>query len=127
MKNTSRYVYAWWDQNNSQHPGALMTMTTDYAEKRGYRRVSVECDISYKMLDSSVEEEEVGRVANLSGRGLMFIAERGVPLNSELEIRIAPGNSLTPPLRARVKVVRMEKQRRGSGYEIGAVIQETYE
>ena len=114
------------DENNNQSPGKIMTMSTDYAEKRGYRRVSVECDISYKMLDSTVDEEEVGKVANLSGRGLMFIAERGVPVNAELEIRIAPGNSLTPPLRARVKVVRMEKQRRGGGYEIGAVIQETY-
>lgn len=101
-------------------------MTTDYAEKRSYRRVSVECDIYFKMLDSTVDEESVGRVVNLSGRGLMFIAERGVPMNVELEIRISPGNELTPPLRARVKVVRMEKQKRGGGYEIGAVIQETY-
>ncbi|MBI3560119.1 MAG: PilZ domain-containing protein [Gammaproteobacteria bacterium] len=104
-----------------------MTMTTEYAEKRSYRRVSIECAIYYKMLDSSVVEEEMGHVANLSGRGLMFIAERGVPINAELEIRISPGNELTPPLRARVKVVRMEKQRRGGGYEIGAVIQQTYE
>lgn len=103
-----------------------MSTTTDYAEKRTYRRVSVDCDIHYKMMDSNLDEEAVGRVANLSGRGLMFIAERGVPLNSELEIRISPGNTLTPPLHARVKVVRMEKQRRGGGYEIGAVIQETY-
>jgi hypothetical protein len=114
-------------KNKSSMQGTGMTMTTEYAEKRSYRRVSVECDIYYKMLDSAEEEEEVGRVANLSGRGLMFIAERGVPLNVELEIRISPGNQLTPPLRARVKVVRMEKQKRGGGYEIGAVIQQTYE
>ena len=104
-----------------------MTMATDYDEKRGYRRVSVECEIFFKMLDSDINEQEVGQVANLSGRGLMFIAEVGVPLNAELDIRISPGNQLTPPLHARVKVVRMEKQRRGGGYEIGAVIQETYE
>jgi hypothetical protein len=102
-------------------------MTTDFTEKRSYKRVDVEADIRFKMIDAGDDEEEVGQVANLSGRGMMFISEIGVPVNAELEIRIAPGNDLTPPLHARVKVVRMEKQRRGSGYEIGAVIQETYD
>ena len=102
-------------------------MTVDYEEKRSYKRVKVDAEIRYKMLDTDVEEEESGRVANLSGRGLMFIAERGVPLNSELEIVIQPGSSVTPPLHARVMVVWMEKQRRGTAYEIGAVIQETYD
>ena len=69
--------------------------------------------------------QEMGQLENISGRGLMFIAERGVPINSELEIRVEPGNDLTPPLHAKVQVVRMEKQRRGNQYEIGAVIRET--
>lgn len=100
---------------------------SEYTEKRSYKRVKVECNIHYKMLDSDVEEEEVGQLENISGRGMMFIAERGVPLSAELEIRVEPGNDLTPPLHARVQVVRMEKQRKGGGYEIGAVIRETYE
>ena len=97
----------------------------DYTEKRDYRRVKVECAVYYKMLDTELEEEEVGQLENISGRGLMFIAEMGVPMSSELEIRVEPGNDLTPPLHAKVQVVRMEKQRRGQGYEIGAVIRET--
>jgi len=99
----------------------------EFTEKRSYKRVKVECDIHYKMLDSEIEENEIGQLENISGRGLMFIAERGVPLNAELEIRVEPGNNLTPPLHAKVQVVRMEKQRKGGGYEIGAVIRETYE
>ncbi len=97
----------------------------DYTEKRDYRRVKVECAIYYKMLDTEIEEEEVGQLENISGRGMMFISDIGVPMSSELEIRVEPGNDLTPPLHARVQVVRMEKQRRGQGYEIGAVIRET--
>ncbi len=100
---------------------------SDYTEKRSYKRVKVECHIHYKMIDTEIEEDEIGQLENISGRGMMFIAEKGVPLNSELEIRVEPGNDLTPPLHARVQVVRMEKQRRGNGYEIGAVIRETYE
>jgi len=96
---------------------------TDYSEKRSYKRVKVDCNIHFKMLDDD-EDEEIGRLENISGRGMMFIAERGVPMHAELEIRVEPGNQLTPPLHARVQVVRMEKQRRGNGYEIGAVIRE---
>lgn len=97
----------------------------EYSEKRSYKRVKVECDIHFRMMDE--EEEEVGHLENISGRGMMFVAERGVPLNAELEVRVEPGNELTPALHARVQVVRMEKQRRGTGYEIGAVIRETFE
>ena len=100
---------------------------TDYTEKRNYKRVKVECNIYYKMMDTEEESPDVGQLENISGRGLMFIAEKGVPMNAELEIRVSPGNDLTPPLHARVQVVRMEKQRRGNGYEIGAVIRETFE
>jgi len=100
---------------------------TDYTEKRNFKRVKVECNIYYKMMDTEEEEPDVGQLENISGRGLMFIAEKGVPMSSELEIRVSPGNDLTPPLHARVQVVRMEKQRRGNGYEIGAVIRETFE
>ena len=96
----------------------------EYKEKRGSKRVKVECDIFYKMLDDELDEGEVGRLENISGRGMMFIAERGVPIGAELEVRVEPGNKLTPELHARVQVVRMEKQRRGTGYEIGAVIRE---
>lgn len=96
----------------------------DFTEKRSAKRVKVDCVIHYKMTDTEVDEEDVGQLENISGRGMMFIAEKGVPLRAELEVRVEPGNDLTPPLHARVQVVRMEKQRRGQGYEIGAVIRE---
>ena len=64
-----------------------------------------------------------GKVRNLSGRGMMFIAQREVPVESHLEVRIQPDEK-TDSLHARVKVVRVAKPRRGDGFEIGAVIQE---
>ena len=54
----------------------------------------------------------------------MFISEQGIPKETLLEVNIAPVNDLTPPLHALVRVVRMAKQRHGTGYEIGAVIQQ---
>ncbi|MDH5180751.1 MAG: PilZ domain-containing protein [Gammaproteobacteria bacterium] len=97
-------------------------MPRDYDEKRDFIRVEVDCEIHYREVDSN--ENYVGRVKNLSGRGMMFISEFGIPPETVLEVKVAPQNDLTQPLHAEVRVVRMAKQRHATGYEIGAVIQQ---
>lgn len=97
-------------------------MPRDYDEKRDFIRVEVDCEVHCKELDSG--DNYVGRVKNLSGRGMMFISEVGVPPETVLEVRIEPQNDLTQPLHAEVRVVRMAKQRHANGYEIGAVIKQ---
>ncbi len=97
-------------------------MPREYDEKRDYIRVEVDCPIVFRAEGS--EEKELGKVRNLSGRGMMFIAQRELPVESRLEVLVKPENDITPPLHARVRVVRVAKPRRGDGFEIGAVIQE---
>ena len=101
-------------------------MTREYDEKRDFIRIDIDCEIVFKKLDSD-EEEQSGQVANLSGRGMMFISDTEIEKNIILEINIKPKNILTPSLHANVKVVRVIKQRHADGYEIGAVIKDIYE
>lgn len=97
-------------------------MPREYDEKRDAVRVDVDCPILFRPTDNG--GNEVGKVRNLSGRGMMFISQREVPVESHLEVRIEPDEK-TPSLHARVRVVRVAKPRRGGeGFEIGAVIQE---
>lgn len=104
-------------------------MTREYDEKRDFIRIDIDCEIRYKKLNSeaATEEELIGQVANLSGRGMMFICDSELKKNSMLEVNIDPSNILTPSLHANVKVVRVVKQRHDSGYEIGAVIKEIHD
>jgi len=97
-------------------------MARDYDEKRDFVRVEVDCDVFYNEQDG--DEKYHGRVKNLSGRGMMFVSELGIPAETLLEVKIAPQNDLTTPLHALVRVVRLVKQRHGTGYEIGAVIKQ---
>lgn len=97
-------------------------MPRQYDEKRDLTRVSVDCPVTFREGDSA--QEETGQARNLSGRGLLFIAPRELPVDSWLEVRIAPDSEVTTPLHAQVKVVRVEQQRRGDGYEIGAIIKQ---
>ena len=104
-------------------------MTREYDEKRDFIRIDIDCEIAYKSLDDdgTAKEESIGQVANLSGRGLMFISDTELEKNSMLEINIKPANVLTPSLHANVKIVRVIKQRHADGYEIGAVIKEIHD
>lgn len=97
-------------------------MSREYDEKRDFIRITIDSDITFSLSGSG--QEEHGKVTNLSGRGMMFIADRALDLEDQLEVRIDPENAITPPLHARVRVVRVNKLRHTDGYEIGAVIQE---
>lgn len=104
-------------------------MTREYDEKRDFIRIDIDCEIIFKQIDESgiIQEELIGQVSNLSGRGLMFISDTEVEKNSMFEINVKPANILTPSLHANVKVVRVVKQRHAEGYEIGAVIKEIHD
>jgi len=95
-------------------------MPRDYDEKRDFIRVEVDCDIRFK--PQGTEQAAIGRLANLSGRGLMFIAANEIPVDTQVEIYVESDQQINAPLHAVVRVVRMAKQRRGDGYEIGAII-----
>lgn len=100
-------------------------MVREYDEKRDFIRVTVDCELTY--IEPNKGQEEIGLAKNLSGRGLLFIAERELVTDSMLEVKIKPQSGSTPQFHAKVKVVRVEKQRRGEGFEIGAVIREVYD
>lgn len=95
-------------------------MPREFDEKRDSIRVDVDCAIRFK--PQGIEDEHSGQLANLSGRGMMFIAANEISIDTELEIHIEPQSNLSGPLHALVRVVRATKQRRGDGYEIGAII-----
>ena len=97
-------------------------MPREYDEKRDAVRVDVDCPIMFRPADNG--SNEIGKVRNLSGRGMMFIAPRELPVDEMLEVTITPESDVTPPLHAMVKVVRVDRQRRGEGFEIGAIIKQ---
>ncbi len=111
-----------WNSCIRCRKGGDRHMPREYDEKRDYIRITVDCEIRFCMSGSG--QKEIGKVTNLSGRGMMFIADRELAVDERAEVHIEPENTITPPLHANVRIVRVNKQRHGDGYEIGAVIQE---
>lgn len=103
----------------------------NYDEKRDFVRVALDSALTFGIPDDVDDDDlavetlldQTALLKNLSGRGLMFVADNEVAKETLIDIKVVPSNELTQPLHARVKIVRVLKQRHGDGYEVGAVIQ----
>lgn len=91
----------------------------EYDEKRNYIRMSVDCELTYKLADAS--ESHSGICTSISGSGVSFIADQSFDPGSAMEVNITPKNAITPPMTAYIEVVRTTKQDNGR-YEIAAAI-----
>jgi len=90
-----------------------------YDEKRAFMRVDVNCDMAYRLVDSS--EFQFARCTSLSGSGVSFITPQICDEGKAIEISITPQNPLTPALTAFVEVIRISALHTGN-YEIAATI-----
>jgi len=79
-----------------------------YAEKRDFLRMPIDCGLSFSKAGSADSHE--GKVINLSTRGILFTSSLGLDAGDLLDIVLTPGNSITPPMRARVTVSRVESR-----------------
>jgi len=78
----------------------------DYAEKRDFQRMAMDCSLQYKLSDSELVRQ--GQVINLSAKGILFIADGIIDLGSHVEIKLTPVNTITPPMSANTRVARCE-------------------
>ena len=88
-------------------------------EKRHYLRMNLNCDLTYKQVDS--DRVYHGRCTSLSGAGLSFVSEIPFEAGKGLEIHLLPKNAMTQPMTAFVEALRCTELKKGS-YEIAATI-----
>ncbi len=75
-------------------------------EHREYPRMAVDCGIAWRHADSA--DAGTGIARNLSGNGVLFVADDRPAVGERLEITLSPGVLSIPALSALVEVVRVE-------------------
>jgi len=90
-------------------------MAITYDEKRDFQRMPVQCDISY-IIDGETEKY-YGKGSDLSATGVMFAADKDLPLGTILEIHVHPFIKTVQSLTATAEVIRNDKE--GDSYIIG--------
>lgn len=90
-------------------------------EKRGFPRIKLQCDVTYRQTgDGNIAR---GMCEDLSGSGILFIAQDPLSVGASIEISVVPGNDITPPLEAVIRVVRSEPAQQAGRYRIAGAIQ----
>jgi hypothetical protein len=100
------------DRTNTVHRGD--------SEKRDFLRMGVDCKVTVRLAGSGEVHE--GTCRNLSGNGMMFVADQDFPVGTRLEVSVIPEKALTAPLDTVIEVVRSQPLADG-GYEIAGEIQ----
>lgn len=76
----------------------------DRTEKRNFPRMDIECPASFTIDGSADNAGAI--VKNLSGGGVLMWLEQSVAPDTVMSIEVLPPSSITPPMKARVKVLR---------------------
>jgi len=77
----------------------------DYAEKRDFLRMPIDCELSFSVEGSSKQYQ--GNVINLSSKGILFTSSEKFESGTALQIVLTPSNSTTSPMEAEVVVARV--------------------
>ncbi len=77
----------------------------DYAEKRDFLRMPIDCELSFSVEGSSKQYQ--GNVINLSSKGILFTSSEKFESGTTLQIVLTPSNSTTSPMEAEVVVARV--------------------
>ncbi|MFT5519722.1 MAG: hypothetical protein ACI9IA_000306 [Enterobacterales bacterium] len=78
----------------------------DYAEKRDFIRMFINAPVDYAIADSGDWQSAVGK--DLSGGGLSFTTEGSLSEGDKVDVKLHPISSVTPPLEAKVTVIRVD-------------------
>ena len=81
----------------------------DYAEKRNYLRMPVDCSFSFNVTEDNRRHQ--GKVVNLSSKGILFTSRQRLETGTLLDIELTPSHSATPPMHATVEVSRVTSNR----------------
>lgn len=77
-------------------------LSTD--DKRDFYRMNMDCPVIYTVNGGADRYE--GTAKDLSAKGLLIWAENAVDADDVLTVQVRPVTEITPPLHAKVRVVR---------------------
>ncbi len=93
----------------------------DYDEKRGHRRMGIDCPMSFTVVESGEKVEATAR--DLSATGMLIVCTKPLPEGTLLQVNVTPRQTVVRPLNALVEVVRVEPLP-PAAFQLGVVIRE---
>ena len=95
----------------------------NYAEKRDFMRMPIDCRLRFSAVGD--EREFEGKVINLSDRGILFTSRQKFEVGNLLSLVLTASQADTPPMHATVKVTHVTSNQ--VHYEVGCIIRRKFE
>lgn len=96
-----------------------LSLNSNYEEKRNFPRMRLDCDAQFTLSDSG--ESFTSHVINLSGGGVLFVAEHEHVPGTEFRMCVSSDGAMRRTLQAQIRVIRASAHAQG-GFEIAAEI-----
>ena len=77
---------------------------SEYTEKRDHFRMTMGCEIELRHGDKGTIETAM--LVDLSATGMRFLIDSRLDEGTVLEVSLTPANDITPPMQARIEVLR---------------------
>lgn len=90
-----------------------------YDEKRSYTRMTVDCELRYKLAGS--KDMSTGRCTSISAASIAFIADSFYEIGRAMIVQIDSKKVAIPPMTAFIEIIRVVKLNDGK-CQIAAVI-----
>ena len=92
-------------RNNHETGGNKMQLSRFQCEKRDFRRLEMNCPVSYQSTNSG--NSQTGTCLNLSASGILIECDDKFPVGTTLNISVSPKLAISPSFTAIVEVIRV--------------------
>lgn len=99
-----------------------MRLTRFHAEKRNFRRLDMDCPVSYQLVSSS--NRKMGTCINLSADGICFECDDKFPIGSRINISVTPELNISPSFSAVLEVKRVIDNAQKESYLLAGTLED---
>lgn len=98
-----------------------MGLSRFHAEKRNFKRLLMNCPVSFQLVNSS--NRKMGTCIDLSADGILFQCDDKYPIGTKINVHVSPELSISPSFSAMMKVVRVESASAKGGYKVAGILE----
>lgn len=98
-----------------------MALSRFHTEKRNYRRLLMNCPVSFQASHSP--NYKMGTCIDLSANGILFQCDDKYPIGAKINIQVSPESSMSSALSATMKVVRVEELPARAGFRVAGILE----
>jgi hypothetical protein len=91
------------------------------SEKRNFRRMTMDCPVSYQLVNSP--NQKMGTCINLSANGILFECDDKYPIGTRININVSPDLAISPSFSAVMEVIRVNSTSNKQGYQLAGTLE----